>query len=214
MNDFKRYRIIVLCTELALLVILFGFLIVWGSLGSPGNIIDQIEQQRARSERIEKDALILEYRSDQDERSQALAELQDTLAPLSQTQQAMQSGDASLNLPSNPPPGVIALVNQSSADFYPIEVAANNILAHHTPIDPLEVQIILTHEHSYVTSVNNISLAWEAQISDTYSQLFYIKATIVLVLVAVVLFDYRACWIYREKIKKTLREEGVQLSFF
>lgn len=190
MKNYRRYASIVFITKVILLLLLLAFEAVWVIFGSPTTIPTQIGLQRARSERIEKDALVLEYRSDPDERSQALSELQDTIALFTQAQQALQSGNAALNMPKHPPAEVITLVNLSNTDYYPITVAAQTILAHHAPVDPLQVQIILAHEHPYAVDINNIALAWETQIDTVFQQLFLIEAGITTAVLGIMIFNY------------------------
>lgn len=199
MKYYKRYTFIIFVTECVLFLLLLAFLAVWVIFGSPSNIMNQIGLQRARCERIEKDALILQYDTNQQDRSQALSELQDTIPPADKAQQALQTGDTSLRLPRHPPNNVILLVNQSNSDYIPIQVAANKIIANHTPVDPLQTQIIMAHEHSYSISINNIAVAWEDQIDTVFFQLFLIEAGITLVLLVLVIMQYRRAINYYNK---------------
>ncbi len=188
-NNRKAYALIFYITKMLLLALLFGFLGIWVFAGSASTIMNQVSLQRSRGVRIAKDALILRYDPLAIDRTQALSEMQDTLPVWARTETALVTGDSTLQLP-HPPSEVVTLVAQAQSDYLPMQIAAQHLLVDPTHIDPTQVQIILDHEHGYAVSANQITLAWQQHIDDAFYRLFWIEASLVIVVAAVITLNF------------------------
>jgi hypothetical protein len=128
--------------------------------------IHRVNQQGALAERIDKDVLTLAYRP-QAEHAQSLSELQVTLPVFEKIQAGLQSGDASLNLPTHRPQDVQLLLLQTQSDYIAIDASAKTILAHaDQPVDLDQIAIIQQHEHDYFVAMGTIAKTWEGDIES------------------------------------------------
>jgi len=172
------------------LVILLGLLSIWVAFGSAANVMVQIDLQRARAERMTKDVLILQYRTDIQERSQATSELQDTLPLWQQAQSGLKSGDSVLGLPRHPPAEVLIVVSQMQSDYVPMQVALQKIVSAPDKIDAIQAQIVYDHEHGYVVAMSQAVLLWQQYIDDVFLHIFWIEFGLVLTVLSLVLVNF------------------------
>lgn len=177
-------------TCIALLILLGLFQSVWVLGGSASSIMIQCGLQRTRMQAITKDVLILAYRPTSD-RAQAISELQIALPLWEQTQRGLQMGDTVLQLPIQVPEIVQALMTASQSDYLAIDTAARNIVAHTaSPIDPIQLQIILSHEHSYAVEMTQVNNAWQLQIDGAFLHIFLIESGITSLVIILLLLLY------------------------
>lgn len=141
------FRKIILIARIILVALLLACFLI-PLIKSPTNALRKASLQQARVERIAKDVMILEYRP-AIEHAQALSELQDTLPVWQDEQSALaQFNDQQVQL----------LLLQSNADYTPMTAALKIILSQPaSQIDPLQVSIILNHEHDYAVTINQIA---------------------------------------------------------
>jgi hypothetical protein len=171
---------------IVLKLLFLGVLYSWASF-SPTNLIDQIDLQRARSQRIAKDALILSTNPTDDERAQAISEMQNMLPGWQATQAGLRQGDRSLGLPRSVPENIQLVAAGSQADYTAMLNATKIIVASPAkPPDPVQVDIILNHERGYFLALSQVEMLWQQQI-DTWRWQFFTWACIFLVAVIVVI---------------------------
>jgi hypothetical protein len=175
-------------TCIALLIILGLFQSVWVLGGSASSIMVQCGLQRTRMQAITKDVLILAYRPTADH-AQAIGELQIVLPLWEQTQKGLQVGDTTLMLPAHVPETVQALMIASQSDYLAIDTAAKKIIAD-GPVDPIQAQIILNHEHSYAVEMTQVNNAWQLQIDGAFLHIFWIESGITLLVIVLLLLLY------------------------
>lgn len=176
-----RHIWITFIASLLLLLLLEGFFTIWVSYGSPATLMNQIGLQRTREQRMAKDILILVYRP-AEEHAQALSELQSGLPAWERGQTGLRVGDASIGLPAHPSENIASLILQSQSDYTSLDLAFRAILVHHSPVDMLQVQIIMEHENGYFLAISRINVLWQQQIDDVFLQLFWIQTGLVVVI--------------------------------
>lgn len=154
-------RIILIARVVLVLILLL--LLLLPIIKAPSNALRNASLQQARVERIAKDVLILEYRPTS-EHSQAVSELQDTLPVWQQEQTSLATfNDAQVQL----------LLLQSQSDYTPMTAALQKILATPTSqIDPVQVSIILQHEHDYAVTLNQIAMLIQQDSTSVTTQFF------------------------------------------
>lgn len=145
----------------------------------PYDIINAANAQAARGQRMVKDALLLEYipSSQLTLRTTALSELQDSL-PLFESEENALTRLHRADL--------MVIVNQLASDYTPMDIATRMILAHtDSPIDPLQVAILLQHERPYSVGISQmITLA--LQDLDDIHQLIFTIAVVILAVLALI----------------------------
>ncbi len=135
--------------------------------------------QQTFSQRIAKDALILQYGSSSDSVS-AISELQNMLPTWESNQRNLQN--------SNLPPLSQTLLVTSTANYVSIDAAMRAILLH-PPNAVIEVQIIHNQERPYFFAISQIADELQQQEYSSRQALFYIEeATCVIVLVIKTVF--------------------------
>lgn len=177
-------------TCIALLILLGLFQSVWELGGSASSIMVQCGLQRTRMQAITKDVLILAYRPTADH-AQAISELQIVLPLYEQTQRGLQMGDTALMLPAHVPETVQTLMIASQSDYLAIDTAAKKIIAHSDGlVDPIQAQIILSHEHSYAVEMTQVNNAWQLQIDGAFLHIFLIESGITSLVIILLLLLY------------------------
>jgi hypothetical protein len=89
-------------------------------------------------------------------------------------------GDASLDLPGNPPDSVRTALAVSQSDYLAIATAVNRLLTHpdaSTP-DMIQVEIVLQHERLYVNEMYQVITLLQQDAEARKVQLIFIKLTI------------------------------------
>jgi hypothetical protein len=140
-----RIVIIFTITLLALIIAYETTLLVSGN-----RIASYVSSQEWVSQRIAKNALLLQYGT-ADDRVQAVNELQ-TMLPYFESNQA--------HITASPQADAVAtLIHSASVDYVDIDTAAKNLLASSdTPADPVQVRIILDHERSFFLAYSQINM--------------------------------------------------------
>lgn len=202
MNKNKWYRWMTFITTLVLLLALFFFVGVWVLYGSAANVMMQVAAQRMRVERMTKDALMLADSPTVLQRAQATSEIQDTFAPWQVIQTGLVYGDsdAAIGLPQHPPADIAIAVSQSNADYVPIVVALKNIAAHPQHVDPVQLQIVLSHEYPYFTAMSQVTTLWEQHIDGVFHQLFWIETALIVIIFVLVLISFFLSHPKKEKV--------------
>lgn len=178
----KAFRRLLVALRVALLLLLLVFLFV--PLIPYNAAINNASLQRARSERLAKDALILEYLdTSSDDRAQAVSEMQITLP--------LWEGEQSALIAS--PDGQIALIAlQSNSDYSAMTAASQSVLATPTkPADTVEVDIIVSHEHAYEVAINQIVTLMQQDIATQQLQLFIYECVVVALSLVLTLVSMR-----------------------
>ena len=104
--------------------------------------------QQSISQRIAKDALILQY-GPADNNAQAISELQNMLPTWESDQANLQNS----NLPST----AQTLLISSTTNYVSIDVAVRAILAHPQTIDTVQTQIIHMQERPYFLAISQVA---------------------------------------------------------
>ncbi len=129
----RRLTIFYICAlcSVALLAIL-GQVIIQVSIQqqtSDAFVINIAGRQRMLSQKIPKDALILETATDPTVRTVRTQELQQAVALWEQSQQGLQNGDAKLGLPATTSPAVKQLFSAVDPNYEAMLSAAKGLLA-------------------------------------------------------------------------------------
>lgn len=167
---------------LILSLLLIGFQSIPVIQGSTAQAVNNASLQRTRSASIAKNALILKYRADTDERAQAISDLQVT-APLFEQEQSVLSG--------YPPADIQVLMVSSRSDYLALDAALRVITAHQNqPIDQTQLDIILAHTTSYNSTINQVVIAIQNHVDDETRMLFIIEIVIdtLLIIIAICFF--------------------------
>lgn len=165
-------RIIVIFT-MVLLVLIIGYELTL--LMNSNRTSAVVSSQEWISQRIAKDALLLQY-GNADDKVQAVNELQTTLPRFESNHTQIAT--------STQPDTIKALIRTSTVDYTDIDTAAKKLLASSDkPADPVQVRIILDHERPYFLTYTQIS-ALVQQYNTSYVILIFsiiIGAKIVLI---------------------------------
>lgn len=201
-NKMRVIYIRMLFVSCIILLILLGlFQSIWVLSGSGTSIMNQVGLQRVRVQAITKDVLILAYRP-VDEHVQSVSELQNVLPMWEKVQLGLQQGDKSLQLPAHPPDEVLQALALARSDYTAIDTAARVILANaDKPVDPIQMTIIVSHEHGYAVAMSQVANAWQSHIDDAFIQIFYWESGIVLVLIVLLIL---MAILHRKQIKSLL----------
>lgn len=174
-----------------LLLIVAGFTLLPVTAGNDDLLtVGQASVQIARSEFIAKDVLVLAYRP-VTYHSEAVSGLQTTLPVFEQVQTGLLKGDAALGLPSNPPGDVVDAVNHTNGDYMAIVAALKSILSRpDTPPDPIQVDIIITHEPAYSLGMYQVATLLEQHAEAWKLQLLVIRMTIIAIALIAKIINY------------------------
>lgn len=142
----------------------------------PYDVIDNATKQMTRSQAIVKDVLVLAYRRDKqdDAYTTAASELQGIMPTFQQEENYLATIQRSdLQTP-------IAALN---ADYAPMVGALKIILPRISqPIDPLQVDILLQHEHDYLLGMNQIIIQMIQDLDGIDQQIITISDAILIVI--------------------------------
>jgi hypothetical protein len=148
--------------------------------------------QRARSQRIAKDVLILSGQPTDEEKAAATNELQLQLDGWEKTQVGLRQGDPDLHLPHSVPADVALVLNQAQPDYIAITTATKAILAEkEKPPDPVQVDIVLAHERAYYLAMSQVIALWQAQLDARRWQFFWIEGAALAMIAVIVVCMHR-----------------------
>jgi len=142
-----------------------------------------IARQRVLEQRIVTDVLILAYRP-QEEHAEALSELQTALPVWERVQKGLMNGDDTLGISPNLPSNIKLYLLQMQPDFSYMDTAARQILAHHSPVDPDQLAIILQHEQPYYLSMAQAVIVFQDDVDNAAKIYFSIELSIGIVLMS------------------------------
>lgn len=149
------------------------------------NVFSTIALQRTLGQRVAKNALVLAYRSSPDERTEAISELQNVLPYWEKVQSGLRNGDPSLGIPTHLPPDISLLVAQSQPDYAYMDTAAHKVLAHPSPVDPVQIAIILQHDNAYFLDMVQITSLMQQHIQSAAQMYFIIEVCIGIILMII-----------------------------
>lgn len=153
-------------TKILLLLLLIGFESIPGLFGSDAHYLSDAVFQRTRSQILVTAAYTLQSRPAA-EHAQAMHDLQTVLPAFKQEEDLLQT---------NTIPEIQDLVQQASVDYLPLVAAVQAIIDRRlSVVDPLEVNIIAVHEHSYLITINSLALILPRYFEDRNVHLFVIQ---------------------------------------
>ncbi len=163
-----------------LIAILIGFEAIPITQESDTQYINQASLQRVRSQIFVKSVYVLRYRSD-GERVQAISDLQVVL-PLFQQEQSILLGNNAMD--------VQAALQNEQPDYLALVTAVQTILAH--PNDPnlLQIDIVLSHERSYLHGADSLVKILQQHADELVFQLFCIEVFIEVLIVIVLVLSF------------------------
>jgi hypothetical protein len=132
-------------------------------------------RQRVLEQRVVKDVLILAYRSSPEDHAEAISELQTTLPAWENFQNGLRAGDTSLGISPNMPGDVRLLLTQAQPDFTYLDAAAHQVLAHPSPVDLVQLSIILQHDQPYYIAMAQANDLFQERIQDAAKVYFGIE---------------------------------------
>ncbi len=216
----RRLTIFYICalSSVALLAIM-GQTIVQIAIGQQAddaNIINIAGRQRMLSQKISKDALILEVTNDETTRRARGTELQQALTNWESSQRGLQQGDAAQKLPGHNSVGIQRLYNNIEPDYQAMVNATQRVLTLEQQEAPTEsqraalgssTQTILLHEEGFLTAMDQIVLQYQHEAEGRITMLRIIELTILGVLLVVLLLE--GLLIFRpteRRLNRTIRE--------
>jgi nitrate/nitrite-specific signal transduction histidine kinase len=169
----RRLTIFYICAlcSVALLAIL-GQVIIQMSIQQQTNdafIINIAGRQRMLSQKISKDALILETVTDPTMRTVRIQELQQAVALWEQSQQGLQNGDVKQGLPSTTSTSIKQLFNAIEPNYEAVLSASKSLLATFNQHPEASLQLasyvdtILAQEGPFLTGMNQIVSQYQAE---------------------------------------------------
>jgi hypothetical protein len=163
---------------IAILIIFLFLLNLFAVTVQPYDYINTATKQMTRSQAMVKDVLILSYRRDHqdDAYTNAASELQG-IFPIFQQEETRLQGIQRSDLKT--------MISAINSDYSPMVSALKTILPHVSqPIDPLQLDIILQHEHSYLISMNQIIMLM-LQDLDSINQEIFTLSTVMLAIIMI-----------------------------
>jgi hypothetical protein len=187
-----------LCMIVAL--ILLGLLAAYETIPltyQEAEIVNQIDSQAIRAQRIYSNALTLAYRP-QEEHAQAVSEIQNTLQPWEREQSELQG----LRLNED----MRVLVVQAQPDYVAIDVAAKTLIAH--PEDKVQVEIITEHRRNYVLLMTQLSMLYSQRIPARIQWFVSFGEGITLLLLAAMTAKFVIAAKERKVAKAIIKQQG------
>ncbi len=175
----KTFRTMIRSTALLLMLLLIGFECIPDLSGGDAQATNEAALQLTRSQILVNAAYTLEYRPAA-QYAQAMRDLKSVLPVFEQEQTALQS---------NPAVDVQSLLQEASGDYLALITGTQIIIAHpKRVVDPLEVNILVLHEHNYLVTMNALVLILPRHAEDRNIQLFVIQIVIQIVFLLLILF--------------------------
>jgi hypothetical protein len=193
----KTFYAIARVTKIFLMLLLMGFELVPSLSGGDAPYINQAALQLTRSQQLTNAAYMLAYRPAA-EHAQAMYDLQ-TILPAFEKEQNL--------LLTNTTSEIQDLLQQARTDYLPIIAALQTIIAHpQSVVDPIEINIIVLHEHSYLITMNALLLILPRHLEDRNIQLFIIQI-IIEVLFSIVFIMVMTTFVWEMHTQKSDRPE-------
>jgi Type IV pili methyl-accepting chemotaxis transducer N-term len=216
----RRLTIFYICAlcSVALLSIL-GQVIIQISIQqqtSDALVVNIAGRQRMLSQKIPKDALILQTATDPTVRMARTQELQQAIALWEQSQQSLQNGDVKQGLPATTSPAVKQLFTAIEPNYQAMLSAAKSLLAELDlyPVSSLQhpdissyVDTILVQEGPFLTGMNKIVTQYQTEAEGRVSSL---RGTeLFLMVVTLVVLAIEGSFVFRpttRKLQQTIQE--------
>jgi hypothetical protein len=142
-------------------------------------------RQRVLEQRIIKNVLVLAYRTSSDEHAEAISELQTTLPTWEKVQAGLRNGDTALGISPNLPEDIKLMLTQAQPDFAYMVASAHQILAHPSPVDPVQLAIIQQHDQPYYLAMAQVSDLFQERIQNAARVYFGIELGMGIALMAI-----------------------------
>jgi hypothetical protein len=177
----KRLRTLVYvirCGSILLMLTLIGFGIIFILTGNDVGYINQAALQRTRDEIFAKSMYVLQYQP-ASEKEKAISDLQVSL-PLFEQEQ--------VRLMANSDANVQARLQTMGGDYLALDAAVKIIIAHpNDATNSIEINIVLSHELSYLTQINSLVSVLQQESEARTTQLGIIQITIEVVSMALII---------------------------
>jgi len=216
----RRLTIFYICAlcSVALLAILGQVIIQVAIQQQTSNafVINMAGRQRMLSQKISKDALILQTATDPTARSVRTQELRQAVALWEESQQGLQNGDAKLGLPPTTSPAVKQLFSAIGSNYEAILSAAKNLLAvldQHPESGPQRPDItsyadtILAQEGPFLTGMNQIVTQYQLEADGRISSLRTIELILLGITLTVLIVE--GSFVFRptaQKLQQTIAD--------
>jgi nitrate/nitrite-specific signal transduction histidine kinase len=213
----RRLTIFYICAlcSVALLAIL-GQVIIQMSIQQQTNdafIINIAGRQRMLSQKISKDALILETVTDPTMRTVRIQELQQAVALWEQSQQGLQNGDVKQGLPSTTSTSIKQLFNAIEPNYEAVLSASKSLLATFNQHPEASLQLasyvdtILAQEGPFLTGMNQIVSQYQAEADGRVASLR--TTELILLGITLVVLVVEGSFVFRptaQKLEQTIAD--------
>lgn len=193
-KTYLNMTVLVSCAFL-ILIITFQSIVLW----SPTDLIslNKLQNQQIRVETMEKDAVaLLQYPSF---KSTYIGDMQ-ALLPQWENDEQYLLNDLH--------PETAVTIKEADHDFQSIDVVLKDIIFHpDTKPDPVEVSVLLSHDHQYSLFVLSASLILQQSIFERELTLSIIE----IALTSIVLIILLLYWLYERKVLGRLRERVLDI---
>lgn len=192
MKNHKIYFVMMIVLKLIMFLTLWGLIGIWVLNGSPASVMAQTGLQRARVERMSKDALIIITNPASPFFAQSVSELQIVLPLWRETQTALVTGSQTLGLPIHPPADILLLMNETQPDFIALSSALQDIYNNATNPSArmsIQLQIVLAHESPYYYGISQVSSLWQLKIDNAFMFLYWLEVGTLAILTTLTIFN-------------------------
>ena len=181
---------------------------------SDSRVINVAGRQRAYSQKLVKEVLLLKEVETQEEKKHIVSEIQKTLSVWQASHQGLQSGNPSLNLPEENDGDILALFKEIEPHYSEMAAAAENILESITDEEAIptegiqdDITILLKNERPFLqlmdTIVNEYDQNSKEKLKDLKRKELLLLAFSLLILLLEILFIFRPLSI---QIRKTISD--------
>lgn len=181
---------------------------------SDSRVINVAGRQRAYSQKLVKEALLLKEVVTEEEKKEITTEIRKTLSVWKASHKGLQSGNPSLDLPVEDDGDILALFEKIEPHYSSMATAAENILESISPQETIpseriqnDISILLKNERPFLqlmdTIVNEYDLKSKEKLQDLKRKELLLLAFSLLILVLEILFIFRPLSI---QIRKTISD--------
>ena len=178
-------------------------------------VINIAGRQRAFSQKLVKETLLLGETSNPKERKKIISELDKTLSIWKASHKGLQQGDANLNLPKENDEDIIHLFKELDTIHTTMVDAVDNILKNLTndnSISKIDIAILLKNERPFLelmdTIVNEYDKRSKEQLQNLKQKEYLILAISLIILILEMLFIFKPLSIQiRKTITKLIRSQ-------
>ena len=178
-------------------------------------VINVAGRQRAFSQKLVKETLLLGETENPKEREIIISELDKTLSIWKASHKGLQQGDPSLNLPKENDQDIIALFKELDTSHSAMVEAVDNILrniANDNSISKIDIAILLKNERPFLelmdTIVNEYDKRSKEQLQNLKQKEYLVLGISLIILILEMLFIFRPLSIQiRKTITKLMRSQ-------